>query len=192
MKTAFLMAVFPAAVLTVFAPAALAQPVVNETYKVSGKTLMDVSASLKAQEAKIGGTAVTRFKWNYKYQIAGQGTQYKVQGVVVDTVITVVMPEWTGYSAAAPCMRQSWDRMVKSLRSHENQHVEKGRGVDGDVKAALLAVPTQTSIEAVKAVATKAANAVIARNNVIQKKFDADTDHGRKDPKDPIILRGCS
>jgi len=175
--------------LSSFGPSFAAEPEIKK-YNVSGDSVEQLVVDLDAKGVE-GGWGHTRYDWQYTFTSKETDSQFKVATVNVTTKVVITMPNWPGYSSAGACLKASWDGMYKSLRNHENGHVERGKGVAAELKAALLAVPPQGSGEDLQAELESAASNVVAANKTIQDKYDTDTDHGRKDPNDPVQFKPC-
>lgn len=82
--------------------------------------------------------------------------------------------------------------MYSSLKNHEDKHVSIADPVAAALKNAIEAVGSKSTASALEAAVDKAANAVFAQNRKAQALFDTNTNHGRTDPRDPVVLRACS
>jgi predicted secreted Zn-dependent protease len=164
-----------------------------KTYAVTGKTIDEVFISLEANGPG-DGWAETRNSWSYACNLEQSGDSLVCKKASAKHTAEVLMPSWSGYNTASKCMKESWNAMYASLKKHEDRHVALAKGVDAKIKSALLAtppLPLNASQADIDAAFKNAADPVIADNNAVQEKFDADTGHGKNDPSDPVVLKAC-
>lgn len=127
-----------------------------------------------------------RYQWTYQYRrTAGRCA---IASANVTERITVTLPDWNDRSAAKPCLREGWERMMTRLSEHEMGHVRRWQGTEARVRAALLAVPPQASCEALGKLANDTGNATIAEVQAGQDEYDRQTNHGIATG---VALRDC-
>lgn len=178
------------AMLLIAALPAKARAQAIKSYEVSGKTAAELIASMNARGPN-GGWGYTKFHWSLSYLAAPALGGFAATRVQVQANAEMTLPSWPGYKSAGKCMQDSWSAMLRSLRNHEQRHVQLGAGVADRVRSAVAALPVQPSKAALDAAAKGAMQAIVDRNEAEQRQFDRTTDHGRKDPLDPIVLRSC-
>lgn len=160
------------------------------TYTVTGNNVDQLIEDLNKKGID-GGWGNTKFSWSWSYQGNEKNNIFKVSSVKVETTYTITLPSWKGYDKASKCLKDSWDSMYSSLKKHEKRHVGIGKDVDKKIKEAILKLPGSESEASLKVAVDSAAKGIVDANKSDQDKFDTDTDHGRKDPNDPVKLSPC-
>lgn len=86
--------------------------------------------------------------------------------------LVFILPEWKGYEAASTHAKAEWDRMVATLRIHEQRHVDIAIEEADRLAAALIGEP----MNRIATMVTNA-NATMAQR---QQDLDRETEHGSK------------
>jgi len=81
--------------------------------------------------------------------------------------------------------------MYRSLRNHEDNHVRLANPVEGLLREAIMAIEPTDSMSSLEAAVKHAAQKVFDDNKLIQDKYDLETEHGKSDPIDPVLLKAC-
>lgn len=138
----------------------------STSYDISGSTLMEAYEEM-SQHNEAGETS-----WNPKYNLTKDDSA-KVTAVTIDVEITVQMPNWPNASKLGKDAKAEWDRFYQALDKHEQGHVDL-------VKTKFQAV-AEKMLGKTEAEAAKEFKAALADLKKASKKFDTDTDHGRKE-----------
>jgi predicted secreted Zn-dependent protease len=83
-----------------------------------------------------------------------------------------ILPQWEGYDQASPAARAEWDRMLGTLRVHEQRHLDIAIEEANSLAVTLVGEP----ISKIASMVT-AANREMARR---QRELDNDTESGSK------------
>ncbi|MFK8078228.1 MAG: DUF922 domain-containing protein [Granulosicoccus sp.] len=161
------------------------------TYNVTGRSADELIESMRSSSPQ-GFWAHTRNRWKYNYKYYHVDGRYELGEVSVTRTVEITMPQWTDYSYASACQQQSWDAMYSSLRRHEDIHVAIADPVSAELKRAIEAVGPKSSATELESAIDEAANRVLEENKRAQASFDLDTNHGKSDPNDPVVLKACS
>ncbi|HEU0221346.1 MAG TPA: DUF922 domain-containing protein [Paracoccaceae bacterium] len=140
----------------------------NKSYTVSGKSIREVFDALQ------------KHGWWGRYR-SNEGMSYSGKSSTVDTIKVsaspvIFMPSWTGYSKASKAEQQSWDKMYKALKKHEENHHEIFLSSADDWKKEMEKNGNLSEKD------TKAAWSDFTK--ATQKKqdaYDTKTDHGQKE-----------
>ncbi len=140
-------------------------PDTSPSVEITGTTLEDVGDALSTlDEWGQGGGAL-------RSEAIPVGTStnltVKLHGNLVKR-----LPKWRNYASASAAAKKEWDRMLGKLEAHEQRHMEIAIQ-HGDALAADL---VGKDIDQIAKMVTDR-NAQMAKD---QKKFDHDTDHGKK------------
>ena len=132
---------------------------------VKGKTLAQVADALnKLPEWGRGGGSIRSDKLD----------NVKTPEVTVQlrANLTMVLPQWDGYEQASAAVKKEWDRMIATLRKHEQRHVDIAIEEADALASALMGKP----MSKIASMVTEA-NAKMAKR---QKELDAKTENGSK------------
>ena len=140
------------------------QPVQNQFYNVTGRTLAEVGAQLDPGEWG-------RCTYNYTYSF--QSTGGRASRVDVTLTLTIRMPRWTGsgWNNASAEAKAEWNRMIAALRAHEDRHAEIARRWASTFKERMINRPAgdlRTIFDQ-----------TWAEVNAEQEQYDEQTQHGR-------------
>ena len=93
--------------------------------------------------------------------------------VILHANLRLIMPTWTRYDQASPAVRAEWDRMIGTLRVHENRHVEIAIEEANNLATRLIGVEVG-----------EVADLVTAANQTMQTRqdqLDTETDSGSRE-----------
>jgi predicted secreted Zn-dependent protease len=124
------------------------------------------------------GTAGTRMT----YRVT---TKQTAEGCAVDTVRAsadsrVRLPRWVNRHDGDVALQDYWDGIYRTLELHERGHVEINLQGAKELERSILEISAQASCDLVHAEAKKRNDDILARVHASQVRYDADTDHGRK------------
>jgi len=94
----------------------------TQLYDIAGSTAEELKDAM-AQNGPHGYWAYTTWyvRWSASCEISVQ--------------INYTMPRWLDRDAAAPALREEWDRMMKNLWRHERGHAEHGFKAASEIEA---------------------------------------------------------
>jgi len=161
-----------------------------EKYYVSGMTAKQLASSIRALGPR-NATGTTRVTFAYSYSRVTTKGFAQALNPVVKRDLTFRMPFWSAYHAASPCLQKSWTAMYASLSRHEIKRAQISEGYEEKIRRAILSVGRHRSNGALDRAVKAAVKKVLREHSAAQAKFDRETQHGAKDPKDPIVFRSC-
>ncbi len=140
------------------------QPVQNEFYNVTGRTLAEVAAQLNPSEWG---------RCTYHYSYSFETTNRRATRVDITLTLTILMPRWQGegWDNASAAAKAEWNRMIAALRAHEEGHAEIARRWAPVFKDRLLN-QLQGNLQ-------QRFNQTLRQADAEQRQYDADTQHGR-------------
>jgi hypothetical protein len=148
-------------------------PTVNATFtpQIGGTTLKEALAELqRLDEWGTGGGNLKGTGENDQVQLTTtDGKNYTVE---LKGEFILTLPKWSGYDAATPAQKKSWDAMIANLRKHEEEHVAiQYRGWQKLIRTLTNLPVTQ---------ATSKLQESQDETQAKQKEFDTATEHGGK------------
>lgn len=162
-----------------------------EIYQVYGLSTGEINKSMR-ENGPNGWSGYTHGQWTYSWRYKYSNGVYWVETVSVTRELVMTLPNWRDRSKASYCVRQSYDKMYRSLVNHERHHEQLSRNVSHEAEAAIKALPTYPSSKALSEAVKKTFDDILAENQIVQQQFDAETNHGIADPNDPVMLQSCS
>jgi predicted secreted Zn-dependent protease len=155
-------------------------PMVVEHYDIRGTTWEELKRQIDSTGPEGSwGNANTRIQ--YKFQMTQPaGGPCAVTSVQVEANAKVSLPRWVNRNEGSASLQETWDSAYRALELHERGHVQIN--VDGklELERALKAVSAQPTCDETKKVAHQVADRIISDVAQRQDKYDADTDHGRR------------
>ncbi|RYZ04845.1 MAG: DUF922 domain-containing protein [Myxococcales bacterium] len=156
----------------------------NEPYLVSGRTVAELSRSMRAHASAnwpdpqaVGMTVST-------IPVAGICQEYSDGGGLRDATISlslvVHLPEWQEHDQAPKALQRSWDRFLKALTAHEEGHVEISIEHATALRNELAMLTPEPSCQELTAKFQDRANLAQARMDRAQAEYDDKTQHGIK------------
>ncbi|HET9650664.1 MAG TPA: DUF922 domain-containing protein [Usitatibacter sp.] len=151
----------------------------NEYYDIRGLTFADLRHEIDAKGPEgWWGTASTRIAFHLETRMTHEGCA--VASVRASADSKVRLPRWANRHEALRPVQDQWDSAFRSLDLHERGHVRISLETARDVERAIRAIPPAPSCEAVEAEAKRRADELGARERQRQLRYDAETDHGRR------------
>ncbi len=138
----------------------------NKTYPVTATTLQE-AADQFSQRDEAGETI-----WNPKFNLKTDDSD-NVTEATVDVTITVTLPTWSGSAKLSKAAKAEWNRALKALKEHEENHVKLVRNKLKDVAKSLIG---KTKVEAEEAFQTALDDLKQASDD-----YDTSSDHGRNE-----------
>jgi predicted secreted Zn-dependent protease len=118
-----------------------------ETYRVTGTTPFEISASMNQSgpysewtQSRVDGLTTARV--DYRFQLAGNGAGGCVISATASPAIvityTVTLPRWSEPSSASSATVEWWNSLVREIATHEKHHIVIYRDAQRDLNQALL------------------------------------------------------
>lgn len=160
-------------------------PVVSTThhrYEVEGTTAREVLESLRRGSRVVHGDSA--FAWTeshteYRTRHEVRAGRCRVTDVDVRVRLTVSLPRWTPGSGASSALRQQWNRFLRSLRIHEDGHVQIGRRGAARLREALSGL-WAGSCDELEAVVRREGTRILDDLQEAHRRYDERTGHGAR------------
>jgi hypothetical protein len=139
-------------------------PATQDPYDVSGNTLEEVLDQLDPDEWG-------RCTWTWHQSI--RTTEGVIDRANISLGLRIRLPRWRGrgWRRASEPVKAEWNRMLESLRAHENRHAEIARSWAPQLQDLLLNQPESEQ----SSIWTNG----LASHETAQSTYDADTSHGQ-------------
>lgn len=165
----------------------MGSPVSNASeifYSISEPSLSKVSTKFKFKDEK-GSKLAGQTSWDVRIKrVPKGGITKKGKLWTLDPIpwtirsISVELPQWQNFKTASDADKKEWARFIKSLRIHEQGHVDRVRKfMNKDMPAEWKSARAPT-VKAVKRRLRQLGGLVKERLKQISKKYDSDTSHG--------------
>jgi len=177
-------------VITVFVSAVHSDAQILKRYTVAGADAAALITSMAANGPD-GFWAQTNNQWDYQYFYTQASGKTTLDSITVTRTVKITMPNWPGYTSASACRKKNWDSMYRSLKKHEDQHALLADAVAVAIEQSAYKIEARNSVAELEIALKIVVQKEINKNDALQEKFDADTEHGKSDPTDPIILKSC-
>ena len=164
----------------------------TKKYNVSGANADELIASMEANGPGGGAWGSYENKWGASGPIEVTNGKYRFTSVNVTYSYSITMPNWPGYRNASTCRKKNWDAMYLNLKKHEDKHIEMAKNVSSEIKSAAMNIIPQDTKAELEAKLSSVVKKRVAENQALQDKFDSDTEHGKTDPDNPVILNQCA
>lgn len=157
----------------------------HETYTVYGKTWNAIQKDIDkrghyipSKRRTFAGLASWKYTWNTQYKINTRGCKIKALNVHVTTTIST--PAWNDYGFASKALKQHWDKFIKSLKIHEQEHVEIYREAGYEIYSALNRLGYFPTCDALGQASHNIVKDIDDHYTHIQAEYDRITEHGAK------------
>lgn len=114
-------------------------------------------------------------QWNMWWSEQPRGS-CKITRVEAKISGTILLPKIVN---ATEAQRNRFDTLAAALRVHELGHYDIGKKAAADIESGILAMPPMDTCAALKAAADELATETLDEYRAVERKYDADTDHGR-------------
>ena len=154
-------------------------------YDVPGASLNEARVQMyevtpiRVGAKRFGGHTASDWSWKLTYKTSGD--LCAVDTVKIDLNVTITLPTWPERLYATRAERVEWDRFLRSLTRHENEHVEIIETGVQALKAKLQGLPPAKTCEALTRSAKAAALSTERQIERANTNLDADTRHGAED-----------
>tara|TARA_B100001564_G_C20454037_1_gene584804 strand:- start:69 stop:641 length:573 start_codon:yes stop_codon:yes gene_type:complete len=149
-------------------------------YSVYGTSAQEIRQQLNRNSpTKWDGYTSWYIKWNWNYKQDTNGCMLEDVNVSVD--VNYTLPELETRNNLAPNLKQKWDDYYTALVQHEDGHRDFGLNAAKEIKAALTSLPAERSCNHLGNQANSTAQNVLRKYQSMEKRYDADTNHGMND-----------
>jgi predicted secreted Zn-dependent protease len=152
-------------------------------YNVSGNSAAELRASMNAaRPATSDGVrhdGVTTWKIRWRYRTAAARNRCDVTSFDATEEIVETIPKWVNESDASPALVAQWRAFVTALVAHESGHVANAFEALDVIRQAGRGVMSQSNCADLGRLIDQTGNALIAQYKEKDRKYDADTQHGR-------------
>jgi predicted secreted Zn-dependent protease len=153
-----------------------------EYYEVEGRTPQEIYESMRARAPrKSEGLAHTIWNFDVTWEEARHGTACRVVEPSTRMSIRIILPRLTETAGLTPAGRSYWRKISGDLEAHEAGHARIAWEHRDDFNRAAL----RASCASVERIARD----VRARIDAIQRAYDRDTDHGRRQTPEEAVAR---
>jgi hypothetical protein len=136
------------------------QPPTLKLNTYQGKTIQDVAANLPEEAGSV----------EFDFTVQTQGDPITKATLNVSQIMT--MPKWAEYSKQCPAAQKSWDNFYSALKKHEDGHVAINNQQFPSTHKRFIGKPNSE--------VNNESDALRAKVQAVNDKYDATTDHGRK------------
>ncbi|MBS4095743.1 MAG: DUF922 domain-containing protein [Sulfuricella sp.] len=160
------------------------EPPTIRRYEVRGFTLNQLSefvaknSPLLDEQGKAwGGRCRWDITWKFRYDQSPQ--RCAIASFSLRLANVIYMPGWVNRSAAPKEVQTTWDRYERALRRHEDGHRDNGVAATYEMANRVRAIIPQADCDSLNREIALVGARVTEEYRARDKKFDADTDHGR-------------
>lgn len=164
------------------------KPIVNIEYKyydVIGVNINDLrSETIKHSPIKYKGTTFRGSAgWRMKpyYRAKERGGVWYLDNIAVEIDIKITMPKWQDYRKAHRDEQKRWDVYYEKLLKHEHNHRDIDIAAAEELCSALVELRTTAGKDSLLKLAAIRAKAVYRKCKKLNKQYDKETEHGRKE-----------
>jgi predicted secreted Zn-dependent protease len=118
--------------------------------------------------------------WHVQWYMRwSEGPQGSCKITEVNTKIngTIILPKLVNATTA---QQERFNALLAALRVHEMGHYEIARRAAADIESGILSMPQMNTCAALQAAANERGTETLDQYKAIERKYDVDTDHGRK------------
>jgi predicted secreted Zn-dependent protease len=154
-------------------------------YQIGGSTAaqlraqMDTLGPFDAQFGNRRYDALTRWYGSWRYSYIVQNNRCTIERVLVNTNVTITLPQWNPPSQASRQLQRKWNRYIQALQTHENGHKQHGIEAGKEIFKLLNNLPSYRSCQDLQTAANNKSNQIIAKYNQRDIDYDRRTQHGR-------------
>jgi len=160
-----------------------AQPDETHYYNVSGTTAAEVRASMNASRPSTSDgqrhDAVTNWTIRWQYRTTAARNRCDLTSFSVVEEVTETMPKWLDEPSAPPDLAARWHTFIATLTTHEAGHVAIASEALEAIRKAGRRLTSDANCADLKRAIDNAGNGLLAEYKEKDKKYDADTQHGR-------------
>jgi predicted secreted Zn-dependent protease len=154
----------------------------EERYALVGSNRAELAADLRDRlPGEEGFTGWTRWRLTWSMEPIREVKGCKPGKVDVRLNVTRVLPEWKAPRQASKQLKTSWQRYIRALEDHEEEHALLAEEAAEDLHKALRALPPQAECADLTRQAEKVADRAISTLRKANAELDDRTDHGARD-----------
>jgi predicted secreted Zn-dependent protease len=190
----FIVTILHAASMTHAAQPTAAYPYKIVYFVVRGKNTEAIARDVSKNGPLSNGEVVwakTDYRFDTRWNTVRSREGYRATAVRVITTMKIFLPKWKNYQLADACKKKAWDNLVDALLRHELGHINLSAGLDKDIERGISALGMYASASELEKNAEMVRKKAMEENAVKQIKYDADTEHGAKDPAFEVKLTKC-
>lgn len=153
-------------------------------YQITGSTAKQLRTQLNQLgpfdqrfNQRFDGATKGNIDWNYRYSTSSDGC--KISSADVNTVITIVLPDWQAPAKASQQLINQWNRYIEALQVHENGHQQYWIQASYKILQTLKNFSTLPSCEQLGRAANAASNRLVEKYVQQDLRYDRKTRHGR-------------
>ena len=162
-----------------------ADPIIREAidrYEIRGGTARELRDEMKRLGPRRGGRrfyGYTIWKVTWKRFFAMGGGEWMISSIDVYVDVTTILPYWNHSEIDAdPVLVERWDRFLRALEAHENDHRRLGLEAATAVERRLRGLRAETLDDLDAAVHAAAMDAIDGYRET-ERRFDENTRHGK-------------
>ena len=146
-------------------------------FSVGGRTLDELESELNRRGPRVRTTGqrhpgATQMQFNTRLGYAEKRGWCRITEADVTVKVKVILPQWRQRAKADQDVRLVWDTLASDIRRHEEQHVRIARDYARKLERKLLWLGRQRSCDIAAAKAKATADALLAKHDRAQEKFD--------------------
>ena len=169
---------------TMFAATAHAQePDETRFYNVSGRSAAELRASLNtvrpATSDGVHHDGLTTWKIHWRYRTTAARDRCDVTSFNATEEIVETIPKWTNETGAPPALVAQWRTFIAALVAHEGGHVAIATEALEAIRRAGRGFRSQSNCADLGRLIDETENSLLVQYKEKDKKYDADTQHGR-------------
>lgn len=159
------------------------QPDETRYYNVSGNSAAELRASLNSNRpatsdgVRHDGVTTWKIQWRFRTTSARDRcdlTSFSATEEIVETI-----PKWVNESGASPALVDQWHAFLTALVAHESGHVAIATEALDAIRNAGRGFRSQSTCADLTRLVNDAGNSLLAQYKEKDRKYDADTQHGR-------------
>ncbi len=155
-----------------------------EYYDVTGKTALEIRASINrlGPTSKLDGRrydALEKANVRWRYTYANTRTGCRIATVSVQAEITVTLPRLARARGTPASVVSAFEKYAEKLLAHEKGHVQIERDVARRIEDGIRKLPPQRTCDQLGRTANALGNSLIREGLRLNAEYDARTRHGR-------------
>jgi len=138
-------------------------------------TALNSASTIREDGRTFHGHTKWLVRWNFWWQ-ENRDRSCRITSVKTSVATTITLPRISGGTAA---QKSEFQRFSAALKEHELGHRDNGKEAAEQVQRAILAMPEMADCKQLERAANEAGRRVIREHNDKDKRYDAETRHGR-------------
>ncbi len=161
------------------APAS-AEPAISKNYsyfRIGGRTAEDLDKELEKRGPMTRASGhrhpgATEIKFGGDATYVEKGGNCSIGGARVTLRTRIILPRWSNRGRASDDLRFIWDTLSADIKRHEERHAEIARNHARQLERELLALPSQTSCDALEKRVADTTRRILEAHDREQLRFD--------------------